>query len=106
MKLTGNQIIYLLTIRKLAETKHVIKSVDVARELDYSRASVHKMLKSLGELDLINHEYYGSIKLTPLGKRKAGEYQKKYDKIAAALTSVLKPQGRYLLGICNLIEDM
>ena len=47
MKLTGNQIRYLLTIKKINDSKHVIKSVDVANELNYSRASVHKMLVTL-----------------------------------------------------------
>lgn len=104
MKPTGNQILYLLTIRKLSEIKHVVRSVDVARLLDYSRASVHKMLGSLKEMDCIEQEYYGSIKLTAKGLKKADEYQKKYQVLADALAGVIDMPDNYLLGICNLIE--
>ena len=80
MKLTGNQIMYLLTIKNLAAEKHVIKSVDVARDMNYSRASVHKMLRSLKNL--------------------------KYQVIEDALKDTIDLPEGYQLGICNLIELM
>lgn len=52
MKLTVNQIRYLLVIRKLNETKYIIKSVDIARQFDYSRASIHKMMKCLKSMNM------------------------------------------------------
>ncbi len=106
MKLTGNQIMYLLTIKKLSQEKHVIKSVDVAREMNYSRASVHKMLRSLKTLNYIEQERYSSIKLTSAGSRAATGYLKKYKVIEETLQSVLSLPDNYNLGICNLIELM
>ena len=104
MKLTGNQIRYLLTIADLSKKKHIVRSVDVAREMDYSRASVHKMLQSLKEMGLVEHDYYSSLKLTPGGSRMAGRYLKKYQYIKETLDTILDIPEGYNLGICNLIE--
>ncbi len=106
MKLTGNQIMYLLTIKNLAAEKHVIKSVDVARDMNYSRASIHKMLRSLKNLNYIQQERYGSIKLTASGSRVASSYLKKYQVIEDALKDTIDLPEGYQLGICNLIELM
>lgn len=106
MKLTGNQIMYLLTIKKISTTKHVIRSVDVASQMDYSRASIHKMLGTLKKLNLIEQEYYSSIKLTPLGSRVANGYLKKYEVLEKTLEPVVKLPEGYHLGVCNLIELM
>ncbi len=95
---------YLLTIKKLSLTRHVIKSVDVAREMDYSRASVHKMLGSLKKQEFIEQERYGSIRLTAKGSRTATACLKKYKVIEDALQGVLKLPEGYHLGICELIE--
>ena len=106
MKLTGNQIRYLLTIKKLNDSKHVVKSVDVANELKYSRASVHKMLVTLKDLNIITQKYYGYIYLTSYGSRTASDCQKKYEKVKNALTSVIKVKDDYNLGICSIVEMM
>lgn len=106
MKLTGNQIMYLLTIKKLSTEKHVIKSVDVAREMNYSRASVHKMLRSLKSLNYIEQERYSTIKLTASGSRIATSCLKKYKLIEENLSPLIKMPEGYVLGICNLIELM
>ena len=104
MKLTGNQIRYLLTISDLSKNKHIVRSVDVAREMDYSRASVHKMLQSLKEMGLVEQDYYSSLKLTPAGSRLAGKYMKKYDFIKETLEKIMDIPDGYTLGICSLIE--
>ena len=106
MKLSGSQIRYLLTIKKLNDSKHVIKSVDVANELNYSRASVHKMLVTLKEMNIIQQKYYGYIYLTSYGSRTATECQKKYDKVKETLEPVIKIKDDYNLGICGIVEMM
>ena len=106
MKLTGNQIKYLIAIKKISDNKHVVRSVDVARDLHYSRASVHKMLESLKDLKLITQEYYGSLKLTSSGSKMARECLEKYAMLEEALKPVLEIPEDYNIGICNLIELM
>ena len=104
MKLTANQIRYLLTIRKLAETRHVIKSVDVAKQLDISRASVHKMLGCLKDMNCITQEPYSSIRLSRSGQRVANECLEKYELIREQLKPVIDVKEDFDLGICTLLE--
>ena len=106
MKLTANQIRYLLAIRKLAETKHVIKSIDVARQLDISRASVHKMLGNLKEMNCIIQEPYSAIRLSRFGQKTANECLKKYEVIREQLKPVIDVKEDFDLGICTLLENM
>ena len=87
---------YLLTIKKISNSKHVIRSVDVASQMEYSRASIHKMLGTLKKLKLIDQEYYGSIKLTSLGSRVANAYQKKYDTIVSALQGTVTALSAFI----------
>ena len=104
MELTANQIRYLLTIKKIGDEKHVIRSIDIANEFDYSRASVHKMIKCLVDENLIEKEYYRTIKITPLGAKTARAYLKKYNKVKEALKPVIKLKKDYCLEICSLLE--
>lgn len=106
MELTANQIRYLLVINSLDETKHVIKSVDIARILGYSRASVHKMLTALIKMNYIQKEYYCTVSLTNSGKRAAEECKRKYILIKNQLEPLIQIDSDYNLGICNLVEAM
>lgn len=54
-------------------------SVDVARMLDVSRASVSKMMNTLEEQGYINKEKYSLVQLTDKGKEIAFSVKKKYD---------------------------
>ena len=106
MKLTANQIRYLLTIKQLAETKHVIKSIDVAKRLNISRASVHKMLGCLKDMNYIRQEPYSSIRLSRSGQRTTGRYLEKYELIREQLKPVIDVKEDFDLRICTLLEKM
>ena len=45
-----------------------VKSIDLAKELDVSRASVNKAINTLIEKGLVEKAYYGDISLTEEGK--------------------------------------
>ena len=106
MKLTANQIRYLLVIRKLNETKHVIKSVDIASQLDYSRASIHKMLKFLKKESYVKQEPYGDVSITRKGLKLADDYNKNYNLIKNKLKSIVDIEGDYDLAVCCVLEKM
>ena len=106
MKLTANQIRYLLTIKKLAETRHVVRSIDVAKQLDVSRASVHKMLGCLKDMNYIQQEPYSSIRLSRYGQRMTNECLEKYEMIREQLKPVIDVKEDFDLGICTLLEKM
>ncbi|MBI9008836.1 MAG: metal-dependent transcriptional regulator [Tenericutes bacterium] len=46
-----------------------VKSVELARHLNVSRASVNKAINTLIEKKLVEKEYYGNISLTEEGKK-------------------------------------
>ena len=106
MKLTANQIRYLLVIRQLNEEKHIVKSVDIANIFGYSRASVHKMLVCLKNLNCIEKGRHCSVNLTPCGQKAAKCYQKEYDQLLETLKPLVKIDEPYSLAICSLIELM
>ncbi|MBQ5804482.1 MAG: helix-turn-helix domain-containing protein [Erysipelotrichaceae bacterium] len=106
MKLTANQIRYLLVIRQLNEEKHIVKSVDIANIFGYSRASVHKMLVCLRRLGCVEKGRHCSVNLTLNGAKMAKCCQKDYDQLTEVLKPLVKIDESYSLAICNLIEKM
>lgn len=71
-----SSIKYLLTIYQLSGGQTAVRSVEIARALGVSRASVVKSLKLLMEAGLIWKESYGTVQFTPLGLE---ESQKLYN---------------------------
>lgn len=46
-----------------------VKSIELAKHLNVSRASVNKAINTLVDKGLVNKEYYGDISLTEEGKK-------------------------------------
>lgn len=61
---------YLEAMYLLSEdaTEDGIKSVDIAHQLDVSKASVNKALNVLKDAGYVEQEHYGKIMLTPKGE--------------------------------------
>ncbi len=59
---------YLKTILKMEEKNEQIRSIDIARELGYTKPSISKALKVLSDLGYIEHSPYSSIILTDTGR--------------------------------------
>lgn len=68
---------YLSTIFRLDKGKGV-RSVDVAKQLNVSKPSVNRALKTLSEMELVKQEPYGDIFLTVQGRETAIDLNKKY----------------------------
>ena len=64
---------YLEIIYNKIQEKNCVKAIDIARELEVSRASVTEALNRLKEKKLINYEKYGDIEITENGIKKARE---------------------------------
>lgn len=71
-----------------AESEHV-RSIDIARTLGVSRASVNKSLGVLKESGLVEHEHYGDIKLTEKGLKVARQVRARHNTLKVFLTDVL-----------------
>lgn len=80
---------YLEAILDFTATTGQVRSIDIARTLGVSRASVNKSLGSLKEAGLIEHEHYGDVKLTEKGLKVARSVRSRHNTLKLFLTDVL-----------------
>ena len=79
MKLTNSQEEYIKTIYILSKTEKEIRVTDIAKRLGITKPSVNRAIKNLKDLNLLNYQTYGEIKLTKEGEIQAQEILKKED---------------------------
>ncbi len=69
---------YLETILILKKKNDKVRSIDIAKELDFSKASVSRAIGKLREDEYILVDEFGSIDLTDKGNKKAKEIYEKH----------------------------
>lgn len=79
---------YLETILVIKEKKGCVRSVDVARELNFSKPSVSRAMGILRGNGYITMELSGEIRLTEKGKARAEEIYGRHRLLTAFLTAV------------------
>ncbi len=90
MKSTESSEMYLEIILRLEKQNGQVRSIDIAKELGYSKPSVSRAMNVLGKSGYINHESYGDIILTKLGRKKANRLFERHQTITQYLISSLK----------------
>lgn len=80
---------YLETILMLQNKLGYVRSVDVANELDYSKASISRAMSILKDNDYINILETGQIILTPSGLSMANEIYERHRLITLFLMDTL-----------------
>ncbi|MBP1737325.1 MAG: MarR family transcriptional regulator [Oscillospiraceae bacterium] len=73
MEFTPTQIKYLVTIYALNQNG-LVRSMDVAQQLEVSRPSVHRMLLQLEQEGLITKQPYSVVKITQSGEAFMKQY--------------------------------
>ena len=89
MKLNESSENYLKAIYELQSRQQDVRSVDIARMLGYSKASVCVAMKKLMQKKLIEMNSKKEIHLTTLGEKTAAELEKKYTLLKHLLIEVL-----------------
>ena len=89
MKISASSQDYLEALLVLSGNGGSVRSVDVAKRLNVSRASVNKAVGILKDLGLVNQERYGEIELTPEGKKAARAVLEKHNTLKYFLKEVL-----------------
>ncbi len=79
---------YLETILVLKEKKGTVRSIDIARELNFSKPSVSRAMGILREEGFITMENSGEICLTEAGKAKAESVYGRHRLLTAFLHEV------------------
>ena len=81
---TESQEMYLTTIYALQKKNGTVRSVDVAAERGYSKASVHNAMDRLADFGYIKF-YQGKITLTKCGLEKVKNIEQKHKTLVSAL---------------------
>ena len=79
---------YLETILILMERMPAVRSVDIAEEIGYSKASISVAMKNLREKKYIEISKEGYITLTPVGKKIASEIYERHKVITNLLIAL------------------
>ncbi len=69
---------YLETIYLLHQKNAYVRSVDIANELGYTKASISRAMRILREEGLITVEEDGNVRLTKSGQKKAVEVYERH----------------------------
>lgn len=80
---------YLETILVLKKRNGVVRSIDIARELNYSKPSVSRAVGLLKEAQYITVDKNGYIMMTDAGKAEAEKIYEKHRSIKAFLIKTL-----------------
>ena len=80
---------YLEAILDLSEESPNVKSVDVAKKLDVSRASVNRAVNLLKEQGYITQEKYGDIFLTDAGIQEGKKIRETHDILQGFFVDIL-----------------
>jgi len=80
---------YLEAIAKLGEGKRVVKVKQISQMLGVKMPSVTSALKKLSEQELVEHERYGHIKLTPEGDEVARDVIYRHEALARFFAQAL-----------------
>ncbi|MCI1965201.1 MAG: metal-dependent transcriptional regulator [Oscillospiraceae bacterium] len=89
MKIQESGEDYLETILILKQRNGYVRSIDVANELGYSKASVSRAMSILKEAGLLVMEQNGNLVLTDSGLQRASGVYERHTMIAQFLEQVL-----------------
>ncbi len=81
---------YIKTIYLLKERLRCVRSIDVSREMSFSKASVSVAMSNLREKNIIRMKENGEIELTPEGIKAAREICEKHSTLSDFLRTVAK----------------
>ena len=88
MTLQESGEMYLETILRLSGDQHVVRSVDVAEDLEFSKASVSRAMKILKGNGYVDVERAGNIVLTKEGEKIAKKIYDRHKTLTDYLMSI------------------
>ncbi|MGP1577310.1 MAG: metal-dependent transcriptional regulator [Treponema sp.] len=88
-RVSASQEDYLEVIYDLSQGAESVRSIDIAKRLGVSRASVNKRLGLLKDSGFVEHEPYGLVHLTENGRMVAKNVRERHNALYKFLTEVL-----------------
>ena len=92
MKIQESAENYLETILMIRERKEIVRSIDIVREMNFSKPSVSVAMKNLKESGYITMDETGRIYLTDKGETLATKIYDRHVKVSQWLTSIGVPK--------------
>jgi DtxR family Mn-dependent transcriptional regulator len=89
-KISSNIEEYLKTIYILSENERLVKTTEIAKNLDIAPGSVTQMLKKLENLGFVDYSQYKGVKLTDNGLKLAKKIIRKHRLLEQFLYGILK----------------
>lgn len=102
MTVTESAENYLETILILSKKLPVVRSVDIANELDFKKSSVSVAMKNLREKGHISVDRSGFITLTPSGREIAEMIYERHQLLSSWLTSLGVPSDIAIEDACRI----
>ena len=97
---------YLETILILQKKNGRVRSIDIANELDYTKASVSVAMKSLREKNFITMDEVGYITLTESGLQKAENVLERHTLLANCLIRLGVNEKVAMEDACKMEHDI
>ena len=92
MKIQESAENYLETILMIRERKEIVRSIDIVREMNFSKPSVSVEMKNLKESGYITMDETGRIYLTEKGEGLATKIYDRHVKVSQWLASIGVPK--------------
>ena len=106
IKFTSSQIRYMICMLRLSRGGFGVKNVEIATALDYSKPSVHNMLKSLADMGVVNQEIFGLAHFTDEGRALAIKYECCFHLLENKMTELCGAGATTEIAICGILADM
>lgn len=105
-KFTPSQIRYIIWMYRLSCGGCGVKNVELAAALDFSKPSVHYMLKSLTERGIVRRETFGLAHFTEEGALLAQKYTVCFRLIEKRISDLCGDSTASENAVCGLLADM
>lgn len=102
MKIQESAENYLETILMIRNRKEIVRSIDIVREMNYSKPSVSVAMKNLKEAGYISMDETGRIYLTQAGENLASKIYDRHVKVSDWLTSIGVPRDIAEADACKM----
>ena len=96
----------MICMLRLSRGGFGVKNVEIATALDYSKPSVHNMLKSLVELGIVEQKAFGLAFLTDQGVAIAEKYAVCYGILDEKMSEACGVGAASENAICGVLADM
>lgn len=105
-QLTATNIRYLITIYNLGGTDRFVKCTDIAKDLSVTRPSVHAMVKTLTDMNLIEKPRYGKVNFTAQGKTLAQMYMDSYNVVRSHFDGIVPENADMDAVVCAFMSQV